>query len=171
MAVQRFLARVNGKIKEIIATVTSAGAADEGKIVALDAAGKLDSSVMPVGIGADTKIIVASENLAAGDLVNIYNDAGTAKVRKADASSTAKEAHGFVLAAVTATNNATVYLEGTITGLTSLTPGSLLYLSGSAAGTMTATAPSTAGHISQQVGVALSPTEVSFEPQTTIEIA
>lgn len=171
MAVQRFLARVNGKIKEIIATVTSAGAADEGKIVALDAAGKLDSSVMPVGIGADTKTLVASENLSAGDLVNVWNDAGTAKARKADASSTAKEAHGFVLSAVTATNNATVYMEGTITGLSGFTAGSDIYLSNSTAGAATATSPTTAGHISQRIGTAVSATEVSFEPQMPIELA
>ena len=90
-----------GVISELEALVTSAGAGDAGKIPALDATGKLDNSLMPVGIGADSKILPASENLAAGDLVNVWNDSGTAKARKADATIAGKEANGFVLSAVT----------------------------------------------------------------------
>lgn len=54
---------------------------------ALDASGRLDSSVMPVGIGADTATIQTSEALASGDYVNIHDDvAGAFRVRKADAT-------------------------------------------------------------------------------------
>ena len=98
---QKFLRMLAGVIAELEALVTSAGAGDAGKIPALDATGKLDNSLMPVGIGADSKILPASENLAAGDLVNVWNDSGTAKARKADATVAGKEANGFVLAAVT----------------------------------------------------------------------
>lgn len=42
---------------------SSAGAGDSGKLPALDAAGLLDSSFMPVGVGADTAPITASEAL------------------------------------------------------------------------------------------------------------
>jgi len=171
MAAAKYLALISGKLKQVAATVTSAGAGDDGKIVALDSTGKLDESVLPVGIGADTKVLVASENLSAGDFVNVWNDSGTVKVRKADASSSAKEAQGFVLSAVTTGNNASVYLEGTNTQLSSLTLGGLYFLSGSSAGAITTTAPSTAGYIVQQVGVALSATELSFEPQQTVEVA
>lgn len=171
MAAAKYLALISGEFKQVSATVSSAGSGDDGKIVALDSSGKLDVSVMPVGIGADTKTLAASENLSAGDLVNVWNDSGTAKVRKADASSTAKRAHGFVLSAVTSGNNATVYMEGTVTGLSSLTLGGNYFLSGSTAGAITTTAPSTAGHIVQQVGVALSATELSFEPQQPVELA
>ena len=73
---------------EVEGTVVSAGAGNAGDIPALDATGKLDMSVMPNGIGADTAIIEASESLTAGDFVNIYNNTGTAIVRKADASQT-----------------------------------------------------------------------------------
>ena len=71
---QKFLRLLSGVISELEALVTSAGAGDAGKIPALDVTGKLDNSFMPVGIGADSKILPASENLAAGDLVNVWND-------------------------------------------------------------------------------------------------
>lgn len=167
---QKFITLVSGNFKEVEGLVVSAGAGDAGKVPALDSAGKLDTSVMPVGIGADTKTIVASENLAAGDLVNVWNDTGTIKVRKADATSPSKRAHGFVLSSVSSAANATVYFEGTITGLSSLTLGGTYFL-GTTAGAATATATTTAGHIVQQVGVAVSATELSFEPQQPVELA
>jgi hypothetical protein len=81
----RYIAMINGLFTQVQALVTSAGAGDAGKIVATDAAGKLDASLMPTGVGADTASIVSSENLAAGDLVNVFDSSGTPKVRKADA--------------------------------------------------------------------------------------
>lgn len=167
---QKFIRLNGGQLAELEAQVTSSGAGDAGKIVALDSAGKLDPSVMPVGIGADTSTITASENLAAGDLVNVWNDSGTAKVRKADASN-GRRASGFVLSSVTSGNPATVYFEGTITGLSSLTIGSVYYLSASTAGGITETAPTTATHIVQEVGVATSATTLSFEPQRPVTLA
>src|SRR5687768_2697758 len=56
----------------IDATVASAGAGDSGKAVLLNGSGQLDPTVMPTGVGADTASVLASENLAAGDIVNIY---------------------------------------------------------------------------------------------------
>jgi hypothetical protein len=72
---------------------------------------------------------------------------------------------------VTSPSNATVYLDGTITGLTSLTPGAAYYLSGATAGAVTATAPTTSGYLSQEVGIALSTTELNFEEQQPITLA
>lgn len=173
MAAAKYLALVTGKIKQIAATVTSAGAGDDGKIVALDSSGKLDTTVMPVGIGADTKAIVCSENIASGDYVNIFDSAGTVKCRKADASSNAKEAHGFVLTGGTTGATLTVYFEGTNTAHTSLTKGVKHYLSHSTPGGVVEAAgiSTTAGHIIQEVGVSLSDTEISFEPGDTVELA
>jgi hypothetical protein len=148
---------------------TSAGAGDVGKLPSLDAAGKLDTSFMPTGIGADTSSIVSSENLAAGYLVNIWNNAAVANVRKADATVAGKEAHGFVLAAVTAPAAATVYFEGSNTGVTGLTPGPQ-FLSATA-GLCTATAPSAAGNVVQRVGFATSATNMNFQSQTPVVLA
>lgn len=167
---QKFLTNNAGSLAEVEATVTSAGGADAGKVVALDPSGKLDNSVMPNGIGADTKSIVTSENLAAGDLVNVYDNGGTPTARKADASN-GREAVGYVLSAVTAPAAATVYFEATITGLTGLTIGASYYVSGATAGLATATAPTTAGHIVQRIGKAISATEISFEPAQPITLA
>lgn len=148
------------------ATVTSSAS----KIVKLDASGKLDVTVMPTGIGADTASIVASEALAAGDLVNIWSNAGTANVRKADASTAGKEAHGFVLAAVSASASATVYFEGTNTQCTGLTPG-VQFLSGATAGKTVATAPTGTGKVVQRVGFAVSATALNFDGGDPIVLA
>lgn len=166
----KFLTLNAGQITEKEATVTSSGVADAGELVALDSTGKLDLSVMPPGIGADTSSIVASENLAAGDLVNLWNDGGTIKVRKADASN-GRRADGFVLNAVSSAANALVYFEGSNTASTGLTLGSTLYLSASSAGGVTATAPTTSGHIVQEVGRARLSTAFVFEPQQPITLA
>lgn len=149
------------------ALVVSAGAGDAGKIPALDAGGKLDISVMPAGIGADVAVIVASEALAAGDYVNIYDNAGTPNCRKADASTSnaAEIAHGFVKDNVLSSANATVYFEGTNDDLTSLTPGTTYVLSHTTPGGVVALASgtTTAGHSLQVVGVAISATAINTE--------
>lgn len=195
MAAPRFLALVLGRFKQVAAITSSAGSADAEKIVATAAGtgvlddsimgaaetgnskvlktksdGTIDSSVLPAGLGAASATIVASEALAANDLVNVWNDAGTPKVRKADATAEGKEANGFVLASVSSTANATVYFDDRITGLTSKTPGARQYLS-TTPGAMTETPPSTAGNVIQYVGVAYSATAVDFEPQEPITLA
>lgn len=168
MPAKRYIAQVAGSLTEIAGLVASAGAADDGKIVSLDATGRLDGSVMPVGIGADTASITTSEALAAGDYVNIHNSTG-AKARKADASASGKEAHGFVLAAFGAAQAATVYFEGTNTQVTGQTAGSV-FLSATA-GLGTPTAPATAGQTVQRVGFATSATSVNFQSQPPILLA
>jgi hypothetical protein len=172
MAGNKYVSNSAGQLAEVIAAQTSAGVADANKIPALDSTGRLDSSLLPIGVGAETKIIVAFEALAAGDFVNVFNDSGTIKVRKADASGgNAKKAHGFVLAAVASAANATVYYGNLNNQLSSLTLGATYYLSGSTAGGVTSTAPTTAGHIAQELGVADSTTELLVEIQRTITVA
>lgn len=141
------------------------GGGNANKIPALDAAGKLDITMMPSGIAADTAVITASEALAAGDFVNIWNSTG-AKVRKADATVAGKEAHGFVLAAVSNGAAATVYFEGSNTGVTGQTPGPV-FLS-TTAGLCTTTAPSSTGNVVQVVGFAVSATVVNFQSNPPI---
>ena len=150
------------------AAASSAGIGDAAKMVQLDGTGRIDSTMMPVGIGADTAAITASENLAAGDFVNIHDSTG-AKVRKADATTAGKEAHGFVLGAVSSGNPATVYFEGTNTGITGATPG-VVYLHTTAGG-YTATAPSSTGNAVQRVGIAVSATAINFEPHPPVILA
>lgn len=151
-----------GGYKEQAATDTSAGIANAGDIVALDGTGKLDMTLMPSGVGASTKVIVTSENLSAGDWVNVWNDSGTLKARKADATTNGKVADGFVLSTVTSGNNATVYFRGTNTQKSGLTVGSIYFLHTTAGGETT-TAPTGAGNIVQVLGKAVSATEIEFE--------
>ena len=169
MAAKKLLRLIGGVITEVFGVQTSAGAANAGDMVALDDTGRIDNSMMPVGIGVDTAVIDASEGLAAGDWVNVWNDAGTAKVRKADATTAGKEVNGFVLAAVTSGNPATVYFEGTNTQVTGQTPGPVWLQTTAGAGG--ATAPSASGNLVQQVGVALSATSVNFERGTPVVLA
>lgn len=166
----KYLARVSGRIKEVLGIATSAGAGDAGKIPQLDGTGRLDASLMPVGIGADTAVMVASEALAAGDVVNVWNNAGTRNVRKADGTAEGKEAHGFVSSAFSASASATVFFEGRITGLTGLTIGGRYYLS-TTPGAATATPLAATGNVDQFLGNAVSATEINFEPDDGVTIA
>ncbi len=166
MAAKKFLRLVGGIITEVFGVQSSAGAGNAGDLVALDDTGRINNDMMPVGIGADTVSITASENLAAGNWVNVWNDASTAKVRKADATTAGKEVHGFVLSAVTSGNPATVYFEGTNTQVTGQTPGPVyLQTTAGAGGT---TIPSASGNVVQQIGVAVSATAVNFERNAAV---
>ncbi len=169
MAGNKYIKNNAGVLTEIAALQTSTGAGDAGKIVALDTAGRLDNSFMPVGIGADTASIVASEALNAGDYVNVYDDTGTAKVRKADATTAGKEAHGFVLSAVSSAALATVYFEGTNTAITGQTAG-VVYLA-TTAGVGSITPPSAAGNVVQRIGFAVSATAMNFTSNQPIVLA
>lgn len=161
MAGNKYISNNSGTLTEVAAVQASAGAGDAGKIVALDSTGHLDSTIMPTGIGADTATFTASEALAAGDLVNIWNSTG-AKARKADGSTSGKEAMGFVLAAVSNGGTATVYFEGTNTQVTGLTPGPL-FLSATTPGACTSTAPTGSGQVVQRVGFAIGATAMNAQ--------
>lgn len=159
----------SGNVQQVTVITTSAGAGDSGKLIGLDANGKLDSSFMPAGIGADTASITASENLAAGDMVNIHISTGI-KVRKADASAIGTKANGFVLAAVTSGNAGTVYFRGSNDQVSGLTAGTEYFLS-ETAGAITATPPTTSTAIVQRVGNAVQATELMVDIYPPIILA
>lgn len=171
MAGNKYLANNAGKIKEVASIQSSAGAGDAGKIPGLDSAGLLDISMMPAGVGAEVVVVASSENLLAGDFVNLYSNSGTINVRKADATSNAKPADGFVLANVTSPANATVYLiSAQNTAVSGLTVGADYYLA-TTPGTVTATAPSSSSNIIQRLGKAKSATALVFENQDYYELS
>lgn len=168
---KKYISQVGGIRTEVEATVTSTGVSEAGDVVALDPNGKLSTTVMPTGIGADTASLEASENLAAGDFVNVWDDAGTTKVRKANAGAIGTRAHGFVLAAVTSGQNGLVYFEGNNNQVTGLTGGTNLFLSESTSGESTGTAPTGSGDIVQSLGISTSATSINVEIGDPIVLA
>jgi hypothetical protein len=167
MAAKKFLRLVSGILTEIAGVVTSAGAGNDGDFPALDATGKLDVSVLPVGVGPEVQVMLASEALSAGDLVNIWLDAAVAKARKADNSTAGKEANGFVLAGYAGGASATVYGPSQMnTAKSALTIGATFWL-GTTGGIVTAP-PTGAGVVSQVVGKSVSATTLMFNPLSPI---
>lgn len=171
MAAQKFLIHNQGNFKEAQAVDTSAGVADAGRLIALNNLGKIDITMLPTGMGPDIKSIVASEDLSAGAWVNVYDEAGTVKVRNADATGPGpgKKCDGFVLESVTADASVNVYFEGVNNQCTGLTKGAVYFLSKTAGAGVDA-APSGAGVISQILGKAISATEMSYEGGQPIEL-
>ena len=170
MAIQKILkVGTSQPFEEFSPIDTSTGAGDAGKPIAADSTGKLDSSFLPSGVGADTQVVQASEALNAGHFVNIYDGgAGVFRCRKADASTSGKEANGFVLAAVSSGSNATVYQVGSANNqLSGLTP-SKYYLSTTTAGGVQTTIPTGSGQVVQELGVASSATTLVFTPKAAI---
>lgn len=148
-----------------------ASSSTDNLAVFADSTGKLlkDSNVALADILRDLTVnITASEDLLAGDLVNIFDNAGTANVRKADATN-GRRANGFVVSGATTGNTVKVYGPGKCNNvLTGLTPGDTYYLS-NAAGLVSTNAPvDTSGYIHQEVGTALSASELEFNPKTPI---
>jgi hypothetical protein len=114
---------------------------------------------------------VASETLTRGMLVDLYDDSGTLKARKADATDNTRFADAFVDADAAISDSVRVYFGGgVIRGLAGLTQGQTLFLSETAGG-VTHTSPSGTGKISQIIGTALGPTSAVFDPQEPIELA
>lgn len=169
MAVGKYLANTTGTITEVAANQTSAGAGDANKLVALNSSGLIDTTMMPVGVGADTASILASEALSAGAFVNVFNNSGTANCRNANASTSGKEAHGFVLSSVLISTSALVYFNGTDNAVTGATPG-VQFLS-TTPGVATTTAPSASGNVVQRIGEATSATSINFTTQPPIVLA
>ena len=170
MAGQKFLQlTATGGLKETIAT-QGGGAPDADKIPALDAAGRLPLPMMPTGVGPDTQPLLASEALGAGALVNIWEDSGTAKMRKADATTAGKEADAFVVEAVALGAMGTAYFEGNDEHVAGLIPGRPVFLSTTAGG-ITQTPPTDPGNVVQRVGKATTATSFNFEPAVGVERA
>jgi len=161
----KYMADVNGTLTEIQPVATSAGAGDSGKLAQLDSTGRWDVSMMPVGILAEVTVATASEALTAGNMVNLYSNSGTINSRKADATSVAKPADGFVLANVSQSANATVYrLSNTNTAVSSLTVGAVYFLDKAVAGGLTTDVSAySGGNIVQRIGKTDSATSIVFD--------
>lgn len=171
MAAKTFTRLENGKLKSQKAIISSTGAANDGDLIALDSTGRIDPSVLPVGVGPDIKVIEATEALNAGDYVNIFNDGGTEKVRLAD-NSNSRDAHGFVKDAASIAANASVYFEGPNDDLSGLTPGQRVYLGTAGQIISVPLDPNTeGGKIHQFLGIAIDATTVNTDIDDCILLA
>lgn len=173
MATNIFLTLANGAQQLVKAIASSAGVADANKIVSTDATGYISETLFPPGIPFTAESRVVTENVAAGDLVNEWDDAGTTKIRLANASN-GREATGFVLAAFTVGQAATVYPMGEVnTAMTGLTVGTKYYLSNISSGKVitgaTLFAGAANGHLIQLVGRATGATELETGKYSVIE--
>lgn len=160
----------NGRRKLKEAKSASSGVADAGEVVALDSAGRIDLSMMPVGIAPDVKVAEASEDVSAGAYVNLWNDAGTLKARLAD-NTNGRDAHGYVKASHLTGEQATIYFEGSNSGLAGLTPGGRCYL-GTAGGVIQTplNEQTESGKLHQFLGVAVDATEINTDIADVIEL-
>lgn len=137
---------VNNRYAQRQAVTQSAGAGDAGKIAALDSTGKFDISVIP---GVAIEQIEASESISAGDALNIWDDAGTRKVRLADAT-IGRPAHTFARTGGAAGAMITVDDDGPVS-VSGVVLGSRYWLG--AAGTITTNPDeTTSGAVIQSVG-------------------
>lgn len=174
MAVNKYvgLNLTTGTLDEVVPGTTG-GATDANKIPGLSATGQLTLAMMPTGIGADTVSATASEALSGGDFINLYVDVTPSilRCRKADATTTGKEANGFVLDSVENGATATVYREGTNTALTSLTIGTDYFLAKVAGGVTSDVSAYTTDNSIQYLGQASSETALRFEYFRRIKVA
>lgn len=102
--------------------------------------------------------VTAGANLILSDLIQLYNDAGTLKARKAQATAgTVRAADGFCSTAdgILTGQRGEVILSSGIATITGVNPGDRLYLS-TAAGQATLVAPAGVGQLEQFVGIGVS---------------
>lgn len=166
----KFLERssTSGQVAEVQPITVSGGAGDAAKVAQTDSAGRLDASLMPVGIGADTFTSTASGALSAGDAV--YVTSGSL-IARASAAVAGNQAIGFVLVASAPSAAATIYFEGRNTGVTGLTAGSRYYLSDATPGGITLTPVTGAGKLHQYVGNAITSTSLAWEAEDAVVLA
>ena len=159
-----------GNAQEYRPVQTSAGVGDAGKVPALDAAGRLDTSMMPVGVSAETVSFVASGAIGVGKFVNLHLANSVLKGRLAD-NSNGRKAHCFVTTAVAdAATGTGFYSSNKNDQLSGMTIGDVQFLG--TAGGVTSTVPAAgAGVLVQPLGIAESATALTFETMQTIERA
>ena len=94
MSAEKYIAIESGQLVEKETLVTGGTAGDAEGLIRLNAAGKIDDSLYPAPADAHSYNLECDETLSANDIVNIFNDAGAVKVRKANKAG--KPAHGYI---------------------------------------------------------------------------
>ena len=131
----------------------------------VDAAGKV--SVDPSY--SNTLSVLVDEDLPAGSYVNIFNDAGTAKLRLASAVSEEFSAYGFVSENWLVGDIATVYRQGKNESVLNVPTGTL-FLS-TVPGQYSDQPPTNPGNIVQKIGFCLCDCEIETEIGFSVVLA
>lgn len=146
MATRKALVLVGGQIQQLQSGDTLAGPVAENDTVSL------------TNGDAGSHTIGQAIYISAAD---------TGRLAKADAAASSQVV-AFATGTITAGAVGSYQSSGVLSGMSGLTAGSVYYLSDATAGLITATAPSTLGRYVQEVGVALSTTELLIRPHQSI---
>lgn len=139
------------------APVTTGGSGSENRIPSTGSDGRIHVTFLPAGVAPEVKLGNAFETIAEKALVYFKSD-GT--VANASNVSGGHYAQGWAANGGNASDPITVNFEATITGLSGLTPEGMCFLG--AAGAITQTVITGAGTLFQEIGVAISATELQF---------
>ena len=108
--------------------------------------------------------VVASEAIAAGEMVNLWDDAGTLSVRLAQANATTTMAHGVANNTAAIGDLVEVYfLRAVVDTISGMVLAQQYWLSPSVAGAIQNTMPVGAGEYIQAVGVAVGATTLLMD--------
>lgn len=110
-----------------------------------------------------------SEDITAGSFVNIWDDAGTAKIRKASWN-TGYLADGYVLSAFLSGDQATFYQAGVNTMCAPGTPGQTAYIAATAGASSNAPPELRSGFWLQEIGKYLTTNSIYFAKGLTIQL-
>lgn len=114
-------------------------------------------------------LVKASVTIAAGELANLFLSGGVIQARKSDASAIGTRAWGWAPNAIAAADMGIIYLQGGWNGgFGGLTIGATYYVSATTPGGISTTAPVAVGTIRQEVGIALSATDLYVRISTPI---
>lgn len=126
------------------------------------------SSSGVVGGGGSSLALVALEDLASGDFVNVMPSG--VGVRKADARDPDKEASGYVKASFTFGSSALVFFNGINDKVTGQTTGPV-FLSTTPGLATTDPSSLTSGQLRQRLGTAITAVSINFQPDISIILA
>ena len=152
---------------------SSTGATDADKPIATNAAGELDASFLPVGVGAETLDFVAGVQISSNQFVNIYYD-GVSQylLQKANSNYSDRWAHGFIRQGVAIGETAVVYFSGVIDDFTGLVPNQPIFLDNLGRVTQYSDiVTDAASDTVQEVGWALTPNAIFVAIRTPILLA
>ena len=151
---------VTGLFKISAGAQLSTGVSDAGKIVALNSVGLVDDTMLS---SSPIDSAITGEAISAGDAVNVYDDTGTKKIRKADNTNNRK-CDGISRESAASGVSCKYDTDGARSSVTGVATGLSYWLG--AAGAITTTPTTTITHLLQHVGTGAGTGVISVEIAT-----